>query len=305
MFEPEPELVGSSKHNTLTSKPDTASASLAPLTAVPVVATPELEVEVLGLLHQAGADLGEQVIVTRTRDGQLRVEGLVDTDERKTQLFRALESVRSNPAVRIEINTLAEAVKRQSPEKSSTESIVIERQEVARSITADADLRRYLSAKGVAPDQIDQEVTRFTNRIVNRSVQVMTHAWAIKRFAERFSPEQLSALTPDARAKWLAIVRAHAQSVRRETASLRLELQPIFPSAASTAGGEERIEISSDADLLRAIERLFEVCAANDRMVSSAFAIKSQTANASDLQGAQFWRSLRRAEQIAAAIQTR
>ena len=302
VFDPEPELLSSTKLETPNSKLETTSLSPLALTPSPVVATPELEVEVLGLLHRAGADLGEQVIVIRTREGQLRVEGLVDTEQRKAQLVRALESVRSNPAVRIEISTVAEAVKRQSAAKSSPESIVVERQEVARSITADSDLRRYFSAKGVTADQVDQEVTRLTNRIVNRSVQVMTHAWAIKRLAERFTPEQLNALAPDARAKWLAIVRPHAHSVRQETASLRLELQPVFPSAASAAGGDEKIEISNDADLLRAIERLFEVCAANDRMVSSAFAIKSQTTNVSDLQGSQFWRSLRRAENLAAKI---
>jgi hypothetical protein len=227
---------------------------------------------------------------------------LVDTDQRKGQLTRALEPVRSNPAVRIEINTVAEAVKRQTASDPSPESIVIERQEVARSIPADADLRRYVSEKGVAANQIDEEITRLTNRIVNRSAQVMTHVWAIKRLGERFTPEQLNALAPEARAKWVAIVRAHAQSVRQETASLRRELQPIFPSAASAGDGDEKVEIASDADLLRAIERLFEVCAANDRMVSSAFAIKSQTANASGVQGSQFWRSLRRAEQLAAVI---
>src|SRR3989442_8070748 len=130
----------------------------------------------------------------------------------------------------------------------------------------------------------------------------MVHAWAIKRITERLSSLQLNALTHEERAKWLAIVRAHAQSVRQETAVLRQELQPVFPASASAQGGEEQMEISKDDDLLREIERLFEVCAANDRMVSSAFTIKSQTASGADLQGPQFWRSLRRAEQLAANI---
>ena len=204
--------------------------------------------------------------------------------------------------MRIEVKTVAEALKRQSATKSAPESVIVDRGESARSITEDSELRRYFSTRGVPADQIDQEVTRFANHIVNRSLQVMVHAWAIKRLSARFSAEQLSALAPEARAKWLAIVRAHAQSVRQDTAGLRQELQPVFPAAASTQGGEEQMEISKDADLLRAIERLFEICAANDRMISSAFTIKSQTASAADLQGPQFWRSLRRAEQLAANI---
>jgi RNA polymerase sigma factor (sigma-70 family) len=301
VFEPDPELLSSTKPNAGNPKAETVTAP-GPQPLTPVVATAELEVDVLGLLHQAGADLGEQVTVTRTSEGQLLVEALVDTDQRKAQLLHALESVRGNPAVRIKVNTVAEVLSRQSVSKSTPESIIVERHEAGnRSLTTDSDLRRYFSAKGLSPEQVDQEVMRFANRAVNQSLQVLVHAGAIKRLAERFSAEQLGALTPEARAKWLAIVRAHAQSVRQETTVLRQELQPVFPAAVSSSS-EEQMEIGNDADLLRAIERLFEICAANDRMVSSAFTIKASGPNISDLQGPQFWRSLRRAEQLAARI---
>ena len=304
VFEPEPELLSSAKPETPNSKLETGAPASGTGNPAPLIATPELEVEVLGLLHRAGADLGEQVIVTRTRDGQLRIEGLVDTDQRKAQLVRALESVRSNPAVRIEVNTVAEVMKRQAAGKSSPESVVVERQAEGSRPLTDSDLRRFFSAKGLSSEQVDREVTRFANRAVNRSLQVMVHAGAMKRLGERFSAEQLHGLTPEARAKLLAIVRVHAQSVRQETAALRQQLQPVFPSATSSVG-EDSMAISSDADLLRAIERLFEICAANDRMVSSAFAIKASGPDTSDLRGPQFWRSLRRAEQLAEAIQSR
>lgn len=301
IFEPEPELLSSTTPNSRNPKPETASASPLALSPSPVIASPDLEVEVLRLLHQANADLGEQITVTRTSEGQLLVEALVDTDQRKAQLVQALEPVRSNPAVQIKVSTVAEAVRLQSVTKSQPEVIVEREDNVNRPLTADSDLRRYFFAKGLSPEQVDQEVTRFANRAVNQSFQVMVHAGALKRLGERFSVEQLHALTPEARAKWLAIVRAHAQSVRQETLALRQEVQPVFPSAASSLG-EEQMEISNDADLLRAIERLFEICAANDRMVSSALTIKANGPNVSDLRGPQFWRSLRRAEALAARI---
>jgi RNA polymerase sigma factor (sigma-70 family) len=303
VFDPEPELLTTEAGTRRSGDTGNNSASPAlPVAPSPVPATPELEVEVLGLLHQAGADLGEQVTVTRTSEGQLLIEALVETADRKDQLLDALESVRTNPAVQIKVSTIAEAMRRQSVSKSSPESIVIEREEgSSRSGVADSELRRYFSAKGLSPEQVDQEVTRFANRAVNQSLQVMVHAGAIRRVAERFSAEQLKALTLEARAQWLTIVRSHAQSVRQETVGLRQQLQPVFPSAVESSR-EEQIDISNDADLLRAIERLFEICAANDRIVSSAFTIKSSDSNMSDLQGPQFWRSLRRAEQLAAKI---
>jgi len=56
--------------------------------AAPVVASADLEVEVLRLLHEARADLGEQLAATRRADGVLHVTGIVDTPERKNRDMR-------------------------------------------------------------------------------------------------------------------------------------------------------------------------------------------------------------------------
>jgi hypothetical protein len=48
-----------------------------------VAATAEEEVEVLRLLNQAEADLGEQISVSRTKEGVLQVTGIVETEQRK------------------------------------------------------------------------------------------------------------------------------------------------------------------------------------------------------------------------------
>jgi hypothetical protein len=64
----------------------------------PVVATSDLEVEVLRLLNEAQADLGEQVSATKGVDGLLHVTGIVDTAERKAEIMRALQPVINHPA---------------------------------------------------------------------------------------------------------------------------------------------------------------------------------------------------------------
>jgi len=65
----------------------------------PVTATADLEVEVLRLLHDAHADLGEQLSATRGADGLLHIAGIVDTAERKAEIIRALQPVKNHPAV--------------------------------------------------------------------------------------------------------------------------------------------------------------------------------------------------------------
>src|SRR5207249_12149597 len=75
------------------------------------IASPELEIEVTYLLNRIKANLGEQVSLTRTPGGALRIEALAENDARKDEILRALSPVRNNPAVKIDVSTVAEAVK--------------------------------------------------------------------------------------------------------------------------------------------------------------------------------------------------
>ncbi|MDQ3820365.1 MAG: hypothetical protein M3362_22160, partial [Acidobacteriota bacterium] len=108
-FQPEPELVepvGQERELKNKSGGLDANAPTVPESkTAPVVASADLEVEVMYLLHQIKADLGEQISVTRTRDGQLQVEGLVETEGRKTEIVRMLHPLVDNPAVKISIET--------------------------------------------------------------------------------------------------------------------------------------------------------------------------------------------------------
>ena len=302
VFDPEPELVGSAKPETRNSKPETASPL--PLTPLPrVVATAELEVEVLGLLHQAKADMGEQVSVTRGSDGLLRIEGIFDTDQRKSEVLRELQPVVNNPAVKVDVQTVSEALKRQSQPRQSAGQIIIQPPEsTANTVPVEEELRRYFATKGFKDAQLDDQVRRFSNRMLDQSREAMAHAWALKRLADRFSPDQLAALDNEARNKWLSMIGEHARTLSQETASLRQELQVIFSNQIPDSATEE-IELTNDRDLARAIERLFDLCSQYTQVVRSAFIISSENTNTQVIRTGQFWRSLKRAESLAAKIQ--
>jgi hypothetical protein len=296
VFEPEPELLGAgmtSPHLIVPSSPSL------PVTAPPVFATPELEVEVLRLLNQAGADMGEQVSVTRTADGKLQVGGVVETNERKTEIVKALSSIAVNRAVRIEIETAAEAaarIKRSQP--SSSEDV--QRLAIAsESIPVGPELRRYFHIEGT---QDTEDVRRFASRMINLSSQAVSHAGAMKRLVNQFSSEELRALQPEARAKWLGLIRSHAIAFEHDTVTLRRELQPVFfPSAeADTSGFDLRIE--NDADLVRAVQKLFEMAAANYDRVRGSFSVSSGSTGVAPLKSFEFWNSLIESEKAALRI---
>ena len=299
VFEPEAELLSLTTPEPRNPKPDTSTLVPGPQPPAPA-ASADLEVEILRLLSQAGADLGEQVNLTRGRDGLLRIEGIVETDQRKSELMRALAPVLNNPAVKFEVTTTAEATNRNSASPSSGQIIIQGVAPTGYSIPVDAELRRYFSGRGLSDDQVEANIRQFANRTVNRSLQALQHAWALKHLAERFSSDQLSELSPEARAKWVAMVNAHAAALQNETAALRRELGPVFfPSVAEDG---QQAELGNDQKLAAAIDRLLSLCSANDKLIRLAFSISADTSKAAAVKTQQFARSLRTAELLAAKI---
>ena len=303
VFEPESELLSEKpKTETGKSKESSSSVSPAPLSPSVVAASPELEVEVLRLVHQTGADLGDQVSVRRSADGRLEVQGIVETEDRKNEIIQTLAPAADNPAVRIKVETVAEALKQQAKSQAPLGPATVERLESANSkIPVDAELRRYFSGQGLNGAELDQRVNEFARQIENRSFQLLRQAGALQRLTQRFSVEQLRTLNPDARSKWLTLLREHAQAVQRELTGIRQELRP-FSDSASTAGSQEFSKIETDRDLQQAANRLFELCSATDQALRSAFTISPNSSNAAAIKSPQFWGLLKSAESLTTQI---
>jgi RNA polymerase sigma factor (sigma-70 family) len=303
VFEPEPELIGRDAETLRRGDAENIPASRSlPVPVSPALATPELEVEVLGLLHQAGADMGEQVSVLRTAGGQLRIEGIVDSDQRKAEIQSALSSVLKHPAVALDISTVAEAVKRASVNSRPSAPTTVERSTATEtSIPIDAELRSYFSSQGKSRSQLDQEVQLFTRQVLGHSDQMLRHAGALKKLAQQFSQHDLQAMDAEARAKFLSLIRAHSQALQKQINGLQAELGPVF-AVRSPADSGSASEINDNAQLVRSIEQLYDLCAAGDRGIRSAFTISPEAGKASAIKSAQFWRGLASAEKLAATI---
>ncbi|HKZ77317.1 MAG TPA: hypothetical protein VJ124_03260 [Pyrinomonadaceae bacterium] len=172
---------------------------------------------------------------------------------------------------------------------------------IANVIPVDGELRRYLQAKGVPERQVEDEISRISNRMLNRAHQAMLHAFAMKNLTERFSADDLRSLDPAARTKWRAMISAHAAVFQREVHVIRQELSSIFPAAASAGAADEEVDVADDAALFRAVSRLAQLAASTNESIQSAFTISSGGRGSAVL-GASFWSSLKSAERLAAKI---
>jgi hypothetical protein len=193
------------------------------------------------------------------------------------------------------VSTVAEAVKHQP---NGSKNATVREVEVANNRTpADTELRAYFSARLVG-EAIDEEIDRYTNRVMAHSRQALLHASALKKLVTRFSPEQMRGLAPEAQAKWLAMIREQATGYQREVTTLRQELRPIFNGSSAATD-----EVVTEANLSQSADRLVELSYANDEAVRAAFTISAESRDATAIKSTQFWRSLSLAEKLAAAIQ--
>ena len=121
--------------------------------------------------------------------------------------------------------------------------------------------------------------------------------------AAQFTAAELAALAPAAKAKWLRLVRTHAQAAQRESAALRELLQPIF--AADSGNNEGNLPANLVDDFNVAVKELLALTAQHDDVINAAFAASTNEAATAALKAKSFWQSLRRAEALAARIAQR
>jgi len=262
-----------------------------------------LEIETLALLSQAKADLGEQISVERTLEGALRIVGVVESEERKQELKRALATVLGSPGVRFEIETVEEAMRRARHPAAPSSTVVEQRATTSGSLPVEEELRRYLSGQGRGGDpQLDDEMRRLARRTVNASFNIRQHAQALKRLGERFTSDQWRSFDGAARARLFGLIESHATAIRAQSYELRRSLQPIFKvDEPVPAEGEE---IASAPDLIRAVNQLVELSATSDRVIQSAFTLSTEDAPRQAIKTSAFWSAIADLEQIARQIQT-
>jgi len=277
-----------------------AGTPAAAASAGPARASAELEVEVNYLLQRLGSNLSEQVAVRRTPDDRLRVEALVETAQRKKEILAALGPVASNPAVTVEVSTVAEAeATRARRGTDPTKELDVEVRDDARD--AEAELASKLGgARNGDEERAIEEVARISERVLADSRRAVQHAAALSRLTASFPLRVSAPLDPAAREKLLEMIRANAEGYRRNVRDIAKGLAPF--SSAQHGGAGEAVVITTDADLARAVERLSRLTRENNEAVHSALALSQRGQSLAPIKSRQFWDSLDAAEKLSLAI---
>jgi hypothetical protein len=298
IFEVETDFANSNAHTNEKSKSSAVLSSAN--TKVKTSASAELEIEVAYILNQLTSGQQDQILLARKFDGTLQVDAVVDSNERKQEILRALNPITRHSAVMINVHTVSEAAALKS---IGSRVVAVDSTPTSDRVAADTDIRKHLSeVAGIHDVNEDEAVRMFSSTIVNHAYVLLRHAIALKQLTARFANIDMQTVAPDARAKWLEMLHQHSRALEREISLSRAALRPVFSgpnSGLSTAG----FRIKNDRELTDSITQLRDLTVSCSNGMRSAF---STTAQGSDsaIKSAQFWLALSTAEQLAAAIAT-
>lgn len=285
VFEPDPELAASE----LAESPH---------------ATPDLQIETTYLLDQIGATLGQQITVVIGADHKLHVEGIVETEGRKTEILNALAPIRSDPAVNVKVMSYAEVLRRARPSSPRANAGAGAIPAENTTIPAEAELSEYLASQAPPGKEIDlrEQVRQFSGQLVGDSNEALRHAWVLKWLAGVLPPAEVDGLSGAAHRQYLSMIAEHAQQVSEHTRKVRLRLEPVFfpaPTSPAPPAGAEK-----PSSPFQAINLLFHAVLQNDKTIQSTFSVTFGSEASASIKSPEFHHSLMEAEKLACWIQS-
>lgn len=179
------------------------------------------ELPVRTVLHNLGADLGEQVTVHQVSNDAIQVDGVAEDETRKQQISNALNGIRHT---QVRIMTVAQAAVHPQPGHplpTATDTL----------ITASAPLLEEQLEKRF-PDS-DQRAEYVIN--LSRYAKAHPRAWALARLADRYSSQQTALLDPEAQHQLQSLLTDHITALRQDVGRLQNQLSQVLSSASNTA----------------------------------------------------------------------
>jgi hypothetical protein len=226
------------------------AAELAPDAPAPIPNEAELsniELDVRYQLFQHRWDVGEDLQLSRSV-GQVRLAGEASSQALAIEIRAALEGI---PNLFLAIQSPEEAVST----LPSTPALPAISAEPAPARSKPFVLPLLEKAFPSAEDRRD-----FINRSLESSDAALSHAWALKRLADRYTESELSLLTAQSQGELLEIVHSHLAELQANNIAVRtlIALMPDVDSAEQQAAHSWRDVLLS----------LFEQTQQQDRLIT-------------------------------------
>jgi hypothetical protein len=193
--------------------------ALAPSMALHAQDLAQSELTVRVIMHQIGADMGEDLRI-RADTKAVLVAGRVAIPERSEQIRRALSPV---PWVRLDVRPF-----------DSSPSHAAARMPVARVFVQNDPVVPLAEQLSSLIPNFDER-SDFVNSVLASIETAVEHAWALQHLAERYDDKQLALLTPEANQMLDLLIQSHSSELKQELdgidSRMSLILGPSHPAS--------------------------------------------------------------------------
>jgi DNA-directed RNA polymerase specialized sigma24 family protein len=231
---------------------------------------PQLELAVLYRLFALRADADQPILITRTPDHRVRVEGTIADELDRRRIIDGLKSLGTGRELDLRIvspqQSHLSAQPTQPKHNPSATMYTIEQ----AAAPGDAILRRHLGAQGVSSANLDAAVTEFERNALAHAQRALQQSYALNRLGGAFTVSELRTVPPEARQQWATMAAAHTETLKTELQALQQQMAELTPIPGQSIAEESIMAIDNLNDFAHvSTELLHQVQAMNQRVVQA------------------------------------
>jgi DNA-directed RNA polymerase specialized sigma24 family protein len=229
----------------------------------------ELQIAVLYQLNRLGADTGEPIEVVRTEDAHIRVSGAIADDALKQKIVSQLQALPNHQVLEVElVSPHGVHLHPGIPQIVSGGASVYEINQAKSA--ADASLRTYFQAKGLAGEQLNSAAGQFSHDALEHAQRSLQHAYALDRLGVALSAAELPLINQASLQQWTEMVDKHALVLEDQLRALHGQLKDVLGEDSQEAVGDP-IQIHDPAHFKQATDHLLHLTQDLERDVGGAF----------------------------------
>jgi hypothetical protein len=208
----------------------------------------EAELRARVAIHAEKADLGEQIELDRDmpKPGQrsVVVRGIVSTPERKDEILAVLRGI---PHVDLRLQTVEEAQSQQNQVTADSQIAqgVLAQEYPAAGVNVAAARHEtpalVIAGRPAVEQQLEElfpnseDRAKFINETVELVQDAMAQAWALRRLANRYTPDMVTELSSGAQQTLELLIRDHVSVLHQDVDGARNKVSPLLSPTPVTA----------------------------------------------------------------------
>ena len=204
----------------------------------------QIELQARVALHMTGADLGEQIEISRNPNSSVVIQGLAASEVRKQEILAALQGI---PNVDTRLRTLNEVTAtRRLPEPVYGDNAVL--------VEAQPLLQEELEQKFPTVEQRKA----YVDSVLSSSGTAMANVWALRRLGSRFASQDLAGLNAPSRQMLELLIRDHIGAIRQEVGTEARLVETVLPRSSLQEMSPNSTPQCSGSDWRDATDYLFQ-----------------------------------------------